>query len=123
MKIPKNKLILYRVMCWIYLASTVYGFLVIDSLRRQTVSLIRRLVSVNCPVRELVFALSKYNIKDTIVERLRSYGLSPVRTALGRSTLTTIHQEDGVVDSLRTLRPSSEYITVRQMHSVSREYV
>jgi hypothetical protein len=62
-----------------------------NSLRRQIVSLFRRLVSVDCPVRDLVFA---------IVEKLGSYGLSPIKTALGRSTLTTVHQEDGVVDFL-----------------------
>jgi retron-type reverse transcriptase len=90
-----------------------------DYIKRNTISLWRRTFMINSLLRSLcAFNLARYIIHGkltpgTIVERIVSYGLSPIeilfsKTQLGNTVSHVSH--DGVADSLRYLIMQEQFI-------------
>ena len=65
-------------------------------------SLFYRVMKIDSPARDLVGELYPYNVHGSIVNRLRSLGVSPITAAFRkRDTYTRIN--NGTVDSLKSL--------------------
>ena len=89
-----------------------------DSVLKMTSSLLHRIFTVDCPVRDLnihflsLFLSKGFIVPGTLISRILSFNLSPVECAFYKLKHfnNTFTDTDGVVDSLKTLLMNENFI-------------
>ena len=79
---------------------------IFDIVKRNTVSLLKRIFKVQSPLKRLtIHMLSQFIYKGTIVSNILSMGLSPVQCAFNdfKSHLPNSIHDNGHIDSIRAM--------------------
>ena len=86
-----------------------------DMIKQNTASLLKRIYVVDSPIRDLtsyfvsLFATKGELYPGTIVDRVLSYGLSPINCIFNKCSIPS-HPENGIVDSIKALLMHENFI-------------